>query len=84
MRSTPFYLHSLSNNGEHAGGASPPQPPPHPTTCGFPLRVLHRIHEGCWLKVKETGTASGAVRMCPLCRGASRSTHTFALKGELA
>ena len=61
-----------------------PSAPPHPTTCGFPLRVLHRIHEGCWLKVKETGTASGAVRMCPLCRGASRSTHTFALKGELA
>ena len=62
----------------------PLSPPPHPTTCGFPLRVLHRIHEGCWLMVKETGTASGAVRMCPLCRGASRSTHTFALKGELA
>ena len=30
VRSTPFYLHSLSNNGEHAGGASPPQPPPPP------------------------------------------------------
>ena len=39
---------------------------------------------GSRIKVKERRTASGAVRRCPLCRGASRSTRTFALKGEMA
>ena len=58
--------------------------PSPPSTCALPLGVLHRIHEDCWFKVKKRRTASGAVRRCPLCRGASRSTRTFSLKGDMA
>lgn len=82
-----FSLARLSGNEEHAGGASAPPPSSHPPSsphCALPLRVLHRIHEDCWFKVKKRRTASGAVRRCPLCRGASRSTRTFALKGDMA
>jgi len=48
------------------------------------LECGHRIHEECLLKIKKTRTATGAVRLCPLCRGATRTTRAFALRGEMA
>jgi len=45
---------------------------------------LLEIHEECLLKIKKTRTATGAVRLCPLCRGATRTTRAFALRGEMA
>ncbi len=46
--------------------------------------VRRRIHKECLLKIKKRRTPSGAVRMCPLCRVASRTKHTFKLRGEMA
>ena len=56
------------------------QPPPH----ALSRCVRRRIHKECLLKIKKRRTPSGAVRMCPLCRVASRTKHTFKLRGEMA
>ena len=47
--------------------------------------VCRRVHEECLLQIEETpDAAGGVVRTCPLCRGASRVTRTFVMKGAMA
>ena len=70
--------HHTTTTRAHVFGARPP-PPRALSRC-----VRRRIHKECLLKIKKTRTPSGAVRMCPLCRVASRTTHTFALRGNMA
>ena len=46
--------------------------------------VCRRVHEECLLQIEEAPDAAGGdVRTCPLCRGASRSSCTFVVPGEL-
>ena len=76
-RRAPPHRHTITTRA-HVFGARPP-PPRALSRC-----VRRRIHKECLLKIKKTRTPSGAVRMCPLCRVASRTKHTFKLRGEMA